>query len=69
MFTKETEEISNKGPPHPAMGSIDVTTAGIIGLLHSLDVHKAFGLNEICTMRFLNETAAFTAPVLKIIII
>jgi len=38
------------------MGNIDVTTAGIISLLHNLDV----------TM-LLKETAEVTAPLLKLI--
>jgi len=67
VFSNEPEKIPNKGSsPHPIMGSIEVTTAGIVSLLHNLDAHKASGPDEIST-RFLKETAAVTAPVLRII--
>ena len=67
VFTNEPDEIPNKGlSPHPVMGNINVTTAGIISLLQNLDIHKASGPDEIST-RFLKETAEVTAPVLKLI--
>ena len=65
VFTNEPDEIPSKGPsPHPAMGNIDVTTAGITSLLHNLDIHKAPSPDKINT-RFLKETAEVTAPMLK----
>jgi len=66
VFTKEHDRpIPDKGPsPHPTIPDINITTPGILKLLHNLDIHKASDPDSI-SPRVLKETAEPIALILR----
>ena len=64
IFTEENDNIPDKGPtPFPTMPDININMQGVLDLINALDVHKAYGPDNI-PPRVLKEAAHVIAPLL-----
>jgi len=62
IFTEENNNIPDKGlSPFPTMPDININMQGVLDLLKALDVHKAYGPDNI-PPRVLKEAAYIIAP-------
>jgi len=62
IITEENDNIPDKGPsPFPTIPSININMQGVLDLIKALDVHKAYGPDNI-PQRVLKEVAYIIAP-------